>query len=158
MSVAPVVKSLYQDDMQESPGSTHSALTLSEILGHLKEIILSAPYVKVVIDALDECSNYRLLLKSLMQLWTIFPDKFRVFVTSRESSDIGQLVRDASGFDVDNSNNVRDVEDFVGKELDRRAEDFLGGGSKDLLERLRQLLISHAHGMYKRPTFGLFVN
>ena len=55
----------------------------------------------------------------------------------------------SSGYDIDNLGNVDDVEEFIGKELEKRTEYLLGGTSKNLKDRLRQILCAWPHSMYE---------
>ncbi len=72
----------------------------------------------------------------MKKLWEKLPRKIKVFITDRESPKIRHFINEASGYDVGNLGNGKDIKKLINTELKKRSAYILGGRSKDFEGRL----------------------
>jgi len=144
LSVCQAIKDLYDN---KTVGSTNGKFTISDCVDLLKSLVRSTPRVWVIIDALDECSDYLLVLKNLKNWATDHVGIIKILVSSRESTGIHAFITKQSGFEANTQANSKDVQGFIEKELQERGDYLLDGQAKDLEATLKSALIKGAHGM-----------
>jgi hypothetical protein len=147
--MAPIT-SRYRAREESNFGLT--ALSLDECLQLILELGKIYPSIIIVIDALDECcSHTRLdLLEVLDDIIQRSASLVKVFVTSREDSDIVCRLETSPNLYIKASDNHKDIERFVPIEVDKSIKSrrlLRGNVSRELRELVVTTLIDGARGM-----------
>jgi hypothetical protein len=129
-----------------------SALELDECIELILELGKIYPSMTIIIDALDECSQETRfdLLESLDIIIQQSVNLVKVFVTSREDSDIGCKLDTSPNMYISALDNHEDIQRFVTVEVDRsiKSKKLLRGNvSNELKELVVSTLVDKARGM-----------
>ena len=91
--------------------------------GALESVVWCGGPVLLVIDALDECPDRRILMQALSQGFSDLPPFVRILVLSRQEHDIQQALGSHShvrpySLDIDSTGNKKDISEFIQHRLD----------------------------------------
>jgi hypothetical protein len=139
-----------QDDADDT-GDEPAKLTGTECEKSIVSLLEQNP-ATIIIDALDECDPKRRyeLFKALDNIIQKSPSLVKVFVSSREDSDIVCRLERSPNILIDAMDNGDDIERFVHTEVDKAVSDkrLLGGVvSNTLYTKIVQKLVRGAQGM-----------
>lgn len=138
-------------DDAEDTGDEPAKLTGTECEKLILSLLEQNP-ATIIIDALDECDPKRRyeLFRALDNIIQKSPSLVKVFVSSREDSDIVCRLERSPNILIDAMDNGHDIERFVHTELDKAVSEkrLLGGiVSERLYTKIVEKLIRGAQGM-----------
>ena len=149
LSVSEPVKSEYRERKEKNAATTCSDLSVVDSVKLLRAVIENDTSVTIIIDALDECSDYAGTLKALISLSAVKSAFVKILVSSRENGGIRDLMLNSSAYMTSTSNNSTDLSTYIDKEMEKRGQLLLNGSAADLESRLQDLLKSRAQGMFR---------
>lgn len=151
--IKAAVLSAYNHKSREADldGSDPDKLTVAECSQLILEITNDVP-VTIVIDALDECDYSRRyqLLKVLDEIVASSSNIVKIFVSSREDTDIALRLKDLPNICIGAADNGEDIEKFIRLEVQAAKTDkrlLNGRVSAELQEKIVSKLIEGTQGM-----------
>ncbi|KAG9592896.1 hypothetical protein KCU77_g5688, partial [Aureobasidium melanogenum] len=150
----PTVDSFEQKKLEaELDGLPPSTLMLSECTDLLLQLVNTTP-ATIVIDALDECdpTQRHHLFSSLNSIITTSQNVVKIFVASRDETDIRTHLAHCDQIRITEEQNRHDIQRFVVTEVDKAINNrrlLRGNASHDLREHVVNELISKAQGMFR---------
>ncbi|KIX03632.1 uncharacterized protein Z518_07185 [Rhinocladiella mackenziei CBS 650.93] len=147
--LAPPVQSLYNNRALDR--SSTANLSDQEIEELLKDIFAGGEDTRIVIDALDECADWKKLLRILRDAGKSHPRKLKIFCTSRFGVQVETYFEGCTTKFLTSELTENDMRQFVHSEIFFREEPdrLLEGKHQDLEERLESVLLRRAGGMFK---------
>jgi hypothetical protein len=144
------VTTKYSEREEGSFGLTK--LTIEECLELVIELTEIYPSTTIVLDALDECSpdTRHELLQALDDIIQKSVGLVKIFVSSRDDSDIVCRLKESSNLYIQSSDNSEDITRFVRHEVELsiRRRRLLGGDvSDELRQTVIDALVGGAQGM-----------
>jgi len=109
----------------------------------------------IVLDGLDECRyqdiSHSHMLKELQRITTSAKNNIKIFIASRNDSDIKKELLKHPNLWIDARDNKQDIEIFVEREVGKAVEAWVEGGNgempSDLQNKIKETLIGRADGM-----------
>ncbi len=151
--VHPAIIQEYQNrKKEESDDCDPSKLTCEECVELILSISVEDPVI-LVLDALDECEPSRRhdLMNALEKLIHESASLFKVFVSSRDDTDITLRLRSSPNIYIKSDDNNEDIESFITSEIAKSIDDrklLYGVVSEQLRQQMIQTLREGAQGMY----------
>lgn len=145
LSIAKPVKYLY-DEAQKSPESGESRLSADECIRLLGQLTPSRQHTRIIIDALDECSEPDELLSSLKEISLSSKGTMQFFFSSRMNVAVSEEFPECTKVEV-GSDNQDDIEFYVHTEVKKRKKRLLHGKAPELENQLVEILSRRAQGM-----------
>ena len=102
----------------------------------------------LIIDALDECSTPLEVLDGLRDVCAQSSSKLKILASSRMNVEVPHYFPDCERLRIEEGQESGDLESYVRGEVLHAKRRLLDGKRPDLEERLMQILISRAHGMF----------
>lgn len=143
---------------REEQGHQSGALRMSECRDLIVELATGFAQTTIVIDAVDECDRCtRRGLFSVLKDIVAAARGVRVFLTGRNDGDIQRVLDGFPSHYIDASDNVGDIERYIGAEVDRCSREGLlldgtllldGEGRRLLKLEIVDALQKGARGMY----------
>jgi hypothetical protein len=142
-SVSPRAQTAYENNIARD--SRSSLLEPSHVVTFIQSVLEECPneQISLVIDALDECSNYDEVLRHLADLQRIH-SRMRIFFSARFGVMVAPHFPDYRHVPI-STQNTDDIRTYVEREVSMRYESV--GFSKDQAVRLKLALIRMAEGM-----------
>ncbi|KAI5839362.1 hypothetical protein DFP73DRAFT_634572 [Morchella snyderi] len=139
-------------DLERKNGFSSGSFDVARARDLILALLPSYPQATIVIDALDECDrSTRASLIAAVKCILGSSSVVKIFISSREDSDIVRALKDVPNITISARLNSGDIERFVYSELDRRIEngDLLDGLiSEGLKAAIRKTLIDKSDGMF----------
>jgi hypothetical protein len=143
----------FEHARQESleDGSELSSLTIDDCVSLILEILENTS-ATIIIDALDECDPVRRheLLRALKVIVAEAENLVRVFISSRDHTDIVIKLTDVPNIYISSSDNYKDIEQFVTVKIDEAIGDqrlLSGNISQTVRDEIISALVEKAKGM-----------
>lgn len=138
-----------QEAMED--GSVLVPLTIDECVSLILEILENTSAI-IIIDALDECDASRRheLLRALKKIVAEAANLVKVFISSRNHSDIVIKLADVPNIYIASTDNYRDIKNFTVARVDEAIEDqrlLNGNVSASLRDEIISALAERAKGM-----------
>lgn len=139
---------------RKKSGFASGSLVFSESLDLVIALINTYSQTTIVVDALDECDplNRKELLRALGTILTNSSSLVKIFVSSRDHSDIVLRLEDVPNLLIKARDNEEDIQRFVHDEVTRRIDEkelLRGKVSKKLKEKIINTLTTGSDGMYE---------
>ena len=110
----------------------------------IKTIQKDIPKVTIIIDALDECSDWWMMIASLAETMQ-GTNQTHLFLTSRMQVEVGELIQDYVLMGPES--NVQDVEDYIRTQILNGDRRLLKGRHPELEARLIDVLSQRSESM-----------
>lgn len=139
---------------RKQSGFSSNSLGFQESLSLIISLVNKYPQTTIVVDALDECDplKRREFLMSLKTIVDSSSSLVKIFVSSRDDSDIVLRLDGVPNLWIEAKDNEGDIERFVQKEITRCIDekDLLHGRvTNELKEKIIASLTSGSQGMYR---------
>jgi N-terminal domain of NWD NACHT-NTPase len=144
-SIAEPLQSLFNGSEKQGKGDCDS--TLEAIISLFLEVLELQPKAQftLIIDALDECTDYYKLLESIKEIVSCDAD-VRIFITARLDIEIHPPLSISPKLIVNESNSV-DINAYIEKEVSKR---YSGSGmTEEQAKRLTELLQKNSEGIFR---------
>lgn len=112
----------------------------------LKQLIVGYQKVTIIIDALDECSDFFELLSRLVDISSACEGKVRYLLSSRMNVPVHQFFSESATIEV-GQDGKEDVDFFIATEMERNLRRLTQCNSLDLKDRMTRVLSHRAQGM-----------
>ena len=143
--IAKQVSDLYATWRDKRPDEARLSLEESSIMiGHL---IKSCSQTRIIIDALDECSQPYSLLRSLQQVVENSAGRVKLFVSSPINVDVPDVLVDVARVNMQVQDTSSDLYAYVWKEVKGSKRRLLKGREPKLEDKIIETLNSRAQGM-----------
>ncbi|KAI9732636.1 MAG: hypothetical protein M1834_003972 [Cirrosporium novae-zelandiae] len=149
-SILPSIVEIYNDRKKIGSliGNGDQPLR-DECINLLKSLSNLCDQVIIVIDALDECSDYLLLLEGLYEVQKHSKNIFRFFFSSRMNVELPKYFENPIILKTNEKTNREDMNTYVNTHLEKLSDRVPGGDRPELKRRLMQVLIDRADGMFR---------
>ena len=144
-SVAPIVKDRYRQ-WQQSQGHGGRELRADDCVKLLTELMMSDRHTRIIIDALDECSNFDELLSYLHEIMSACQGKVKLLLSSRMNVSVQEILPQSTRIDV-GLDSKEDIEFFIKTNVTRNQRRLAQCKALDLEDRLVKTLSDRAQGM-----------
>lgn len=139
---------------RKQSGFASGRLVFTESLDLVVSLVNTYSQTTIVVDALDECDplNRDEFLRALGTIISNSSSLVKIFVSSRDDSDIVLRLEDVPNLSIRARDNEEDIQRFVREEVTRRIKDkelLRGTVSKELKEKIISTLTEGSDGMYK---------
>lgn len=141
-------------EARKKSGFSSGSLAFQESLDLIISLVNTYPQTTIVVDALDECDpeKRKRFLHSLQTIITDSSSLVKIFVSSRDDSDIVLRLNGVPNLSIEAKDNMEDIQMFVLKEVTRciREKELLRSNvSEELREKIITNLTTGSHGMYE---------
>lgn len=138
---------------RQQSGFSSGPLAFQESVDLIVALINGYPQTAIIIDALDECNPKKRsrFLQALQRIIDRSCGLVKIFVSSRDDTDIVLNLESVPNLSVLAKDNKEDIEKFVREEISKSIAEkrFLRGNvSNELKDRVIQTLANGSHGMY----------
>lgn len=146
---------------RKQSGFASGSLVFTESLNLILSLVNTYSQTTIIVDALDECDplNRDELLHSLGTIISNSSSLVKIFVSSRDDSDIVLRLEDIPNLSIRARDNEKDIQRFVRDEITRRIErkELLRGKvSEELKEKIINTVTEGSDGMYRSDFVRLF--
>jgi hypothetical protein len=149
--VPDTVRSLYASCENGRREASHQ-----QLLQALRDILELLPAPFVVLDALDECSNWNALFDILQEMQGWGKDTLRILLTSRKEVEIEEALEDAVPPDsrtcLESHLVDKDVRTYVQERLAKDKSFKRWQGDSEIKQEIERTLGRKANGMYSLPS------
>lgn len=138
----------------EAKKENGAVLEIRESISLIISLVDINKHTTIIIDALDECgeaSKRHEFLGGLKELVDKSTSLVKVFVSSRNDTDIKSMFESKPNIEIEKKDNSEDIERFIEMEVTECIEGerlLLGNVDEDLKSLVISTLLEKAHGMY----------
>lgn len=141
-------------EARKKSGFSSKSLAFQESLDLIISLVNIYPQTAVVVGALGGCGpgGRKRFLRSLQTIINNSSSLVKIFVSSRDDSDIVLRLNGVPNLSIEAEDNEEDIRTFVLKEVTRCIEDkelLRGNVSEELREKIVTNLTAGSHGMYE---------
>ncbi|KAJ5995390.1 hypothetical protein N7481_002367 [Penicillium waksmanii] len=147
LSISPLIKAKYMT-AQQNPAAGTSGLLVDDCLHLLNQLIAGYQQVTIVIDALDECSDFFELLSHLVDISSACEGKVRFLLSSRMNVPVHQFFSESATIEV-GQDGKEDVDFFIATEMERNLRRLTQCNALDLKDKMTRVLSHRAQGMFR---------
>ena len=148
-TISSAIKNLYNESLKQNPGSKYCDLAVIDSVNLIKEVIAGDNKTTMILDALDECSDFSIVIKNLEAICQSKPGSVNVLLSSRESGRIAGQMAKVHAHGLSTAKNSTDISAYVDNEFLVRGHLLLDGEEIDLSNQLKDMLKSRAQGMFR---------
>lgn len=145
LSVAPTIKAKYIA-AQRGPAAGTRRLTADECLQMINQFVADYYHTTILIDALDECSDFFELLSYLVEISSASQGKVRFLFSSRMNVPVHQFFPKSSTIEV-GQDSGNDIDFFIATEMARNKRRLAQCNALDLEDKMTRVLSHRAQGM-----------
>lgn len=112
----------------------------------LEKLIAALPFVRLVVDGLDECleSDHREVIEDLLKVRGPKPGVCKILLSSRRMQSISRLLQNKTTIQLDSC--TRHIDNNISIFVDRKLTGLRQTFPSSLLDELQQLITKKAHG------------
>ncbi|CAI7573132.1 unnamed protein product [Penicillium pancosmium] len=147
LSISPSIKAKYVA-AQKNPAAGTSGLLVYDCLQLLKQLIARYKQVTIIIDALDECSDFFELLSHLVDISSACEGKVKYLLSSRMNVPVNQFFSESATIEV-GQDGKEDVDFFIATEMERNLRRLTQCNALDLRGNMTRVLSDRAQGMFR---------
>ncbi|KAJ5721536.1 uncharacterized protein N7483_009470 [Penicillium malachiteum] len=147
LSVAPIVKESYRQ-WQQDQGYGGRELLADDCIKLLNQLIASNNHTTIIIDALDECSDFDELLSNLEEIMVAGQGRVRFLLSSRMHVPVQDVFPDNVRIEV-GLDNKDDIELFIKTKIEQNQRRLDQCKSSALKHRIIKTLSDRAQGMFR---------
>ncbi|CAG8345569.1 unnamed protein product [Penicillium salamii] len=147
LSVTPIIKERYRQ-WQEDQGYGGRELLANDCVQLLTQLIASNHHTAIIIDALDECSDFDELLFHLEKIMSASQGKVKFLLSSRMHVPVHEIFPVNARMEV-GLDNKDDIETFIKTKIEQNQRRLEQCKSSDLKDRMMKTLSDRAQGMFR---------
>ncbi|KAJ5764963.1 hypothetical protein N7520_004522 [Penicillium odoratum] len=147
LSVAPIVKERYRQ-WQQDQGYGGRELLTDDCIKLLTQLIASNYHTTIIIDALDECSDFDELLSNLEKIMSACQGKVKFLLSSRMHVPVHEIFPANARIEV-GLDNKDDIELFIKTKIEQNQRRLEQCKSAELKARMIKTLSDRAQGISK---------
>lgn len=141
-------------EARKQSGVSSKSLAFQESLDLIISLANTYLHTTIVVDALDECDpeNRKRFLYSLQTIINDSSSLVKIFVSSRDDSDIVLQLKDVPNISIEAKDNEKDIQKFIQQEVTRCIKDkelLRGEVDEKLKEKIIASLTNGSQGMYE---------
>ncbi|KAJ5724453.1 hypothetical protein N7493_006181 [Penicillium malachiteum] len=147
LSVAPIVKERYRQ-WQQDQGYGGRGLLADDCIELLTQLIATNHHTTIIIDALDECSDFEELLSNLEEIMVASQGKVKFLLSSRMHVPVQETFPANARIEV-GLDNKDDIEYFIKTRIEQNQRRLEQCKSAELKDRIMKALSDRAQGMFR---------
>ncbi|CAG8946888.1 unnamed protein product [Penicillium salamii] len=147
LSVAPIIIERYRQ-WQQDQGYGGRELLANDCVQLLTQLIASNHHTAIIIDALDECSDFDELLFHLEKIMSASQGKVKFLLSSRMHVPVHEIFPANARIEV-GLDNKDDIETFIKTKIEQNNRRLEQCKSSDLKDQMIKTLSDRAQGMFR---------
>ena len=130
----------------------------SRCLEMIRSLLKEGARARILIDALEECEDYRAVLHDLRSLNDEADGRLDILVSSRAEVDVQKYLQDCALIDVNESTPSEELEQYITMEIKKpdKLQRVLEGKREDLEDQLIEALLCRAGSMYEQHPINTY--
>ncbi|CAG8371539.1 unnamed protein product [Penicillium salamii] len=146
-NIASIIKERYQQ-WQQDQGYGGRELLADDCVKLLTQLIAPNHHTKIIIDALDECSDFDELLNHLEKIISASQGKVKFLLSSRMHVPVHEIFPANARIEV-GMDNKEDIETFIKTKIEQNQRRLDQCKSSELKDRIIKTLSDRAQGMFR---------